>query len=628
MQLTQRQKKIIHIISQSKSEITSNQILCELNCSLRTLRNEIQKINHMAKGRLIRSSNKGYFIDQALLETLNIESDSSVNNDIYLILNSLIFDKEEWNFYDLADSLYLSESTLQNRLKSASQLLKKHNLSLNVKNGSVQIMGNEYDKCKLIRSLILNESNPIFLDLENCSDYFLDMDIALLKRIITDAISEHHCYIESYYAENLYLNIMIVLSRIQKNCHMEATTPFLADDSPEISIASKICKLYSLHYSEFTYCAEDISYIAMLISGQVKPQTELFYALPSNDISFKNTINEILLHTFNYYMLNIDYEPFLSSFLLHVYALIRRAHTGQYLHDITVENLKTSCPFIYDVAIYICKQLEEAFYIHIPDAEIGYIAIHIGFAIENATKEDTTVKLLLLCNDYHDSRRRILEKLKAFHTDEIEVICTQIDFNQQKLKANVDMIVTTFPVEIIGKQVVTISPFYTSADAMNVDHAIKQCQINKEKRRNRNLLLNCFHDKLFFIDDSIDTKEKAINFLGNKIEDFGLAPEGFTKSVMQREKTSSTCFFNAFAIPHALEMNARKTMFSVLINKNGILWDEDVKIPIVLMITASQNDRKEFMKIYSSIIRYLWNKDNALSVAKVNNFTEFLDFFQ
>ena len=78
--------------------MTSDQILYELNCSLRTLRNEIQAINRAAKGNLVRSSNKGYFLDRSLLETQPITADAAVQNDVYQILNSLI-EKEELDFY-------------------------------------------------------------------------------------------------------------------------------------------------------------------------------------------------------------------------------------------------------------------------------------------------------------------------------------------------------------------------------------------------------------------------------------------------------------------------------------------------------------------------------------------------
>lgn len=507
-------------------------------------------------------------------------------------------------------------------------LLKEHNLELYIKNNVVKIKGNEYDKCRLIKFLLLNESNSLFFDLENCSDYFLDIDISLLKRIIKDAIFEYNYYIEEYYAENLYLNIIIALSRMSKNFHIEYPD-FLSPEksSEEFQIALKICHSYMRHYPSFSYQENDVRYIAVLITGYIKPQ-EITASSDFISSEFCSIIRGILMHTFNYYMLDIDYESFFSSFMLHVHALVRRVRSEQYLSDITVEDLRTSCPFIYDVAVYLSKQLEQAFQITIPGSEIGYIAIHIGFAIENATHENNTLKLLLLCNDYHNASHRIQKKLEESYSDSIEILYVSSYYELHKFQNSADLIISALPLEIIGKRIVKISPFYTSLDALHIDEAIKQCLKENESRKRQQLLFSCFHDKLFFINDSITTKEEAIQFLGNKIEKFGLAPSGFTASCLQRESASSTCFFQLFAIPHALEMNAKKTMFSVLISPGGILWDKNSQINLVFMIAMSQNDRKEFMKIYTSIIQYLWDKEKARALSKVKNFTEFLGFFQ
>lgn len=628
MQLTQRQKEIIRIIAQSQKEITSEQLLPELKCSLRTLRNEIQKINHSAKGKLIHSSNKGYSIDKHLFNTTDFEIEEAPNQDIYQLLKVLLFEKENWNFYDLSDAFYMSESTLYKRLKSVSAFLKKYNLDLVIKNNNVNIKGKEYDKCRLINFLILNESNPLFLDLESCSTYFLDMNVAFLKQIIIDAVSEFGYYIEDYYAENLYLNIIIALSRISKDFHMEQLdSSSLQKNSEEFQIALKICHSCSRHYPSFCYQENDINYIAMLITGYIKPQTTFPSSVAMNP-TFCNAVKDILIHTFNYYMLNIDYESFLSPFLLHVYALIKRAQNHQYLQDITVEDLRTSCPFIYDVSVYLSQQLEKAFQIFIPASEIGYIAIHIGFAIESAIQKNDTLKILLLCSDYHNISRKIQEKLKDEYADSIEIYYASSYYELRKLQNMADLIISVLPLEIIGKHFIKISPFYTALDAAHVNEAINQCLKENERRKRHLLLLSCFHDKLFFIDNSINTKKDAIQFLGDKIEKFGIAPAGFTTSCLQRERASSTCFFQLFAIPHALEMNAKKTMFSVLISPDGILWDEDSQIHLIFMIAVNRNDRKEFLEIYTSIIQCLWDKEKARSLSQVKNFTEFLDFFQ
>lgn len=86
---------------------------------------------------------------------------------------------------------------------------------------------------------------------------------------------------------------------------------------------------------------------------------------------------------------------------------------------------------------------------------------------------------------------------------------------------------------------------------------------------------------------------------------------------------SSTCFFETFAIPHAMELNAKKTMFCVLINENGIHWDQH-QIKIVLMIAVKQQDRLEFMKIYNSIIHVLWNQSKVAKLIQAQDYQDFI----
>ncbi|MEG0275174.1 MAG: PTS sugar transporter subunit IIA, partial [Longicatena sp.] len=206
----------------------------------------------------------------------------------------------------------------------------------------------------------------------------------------------------------------------------------------------------------------------------------------------------------------------------------------------------------------------------------------------------------------------------------IEIINVVSTVQALPLETSADLIIAAIPLELTTHKVVSISPFYTMMDQLAVDDAIHACRKSLKARQEQQLLLSYFHEKLFFVRDDLDTAEDVIQFLGNQIEQFGLAEKGFTDSVLKREQMSSTCFFETFAIPHALELNAKKTMFCVLINKHGIKWDQH-RIKIVLMIAVQQQDRKSFMKIYNSVIHVLWNKEKLARLVKSESLPDFID---
>lgn len=93
---------------------------------------------------------------------------------------------------------------------------------------------------------------------------------------------------------------------------------------------------------------------------------------------------------------------------------------------------------------------------------------------------------------------------------------------------------------------------------------------------------------------------------------------------MEREQLSSTCFFDTFAIPHALDMNATHTMICVLTSESGIQWDDHV-LHIVLMLAVQQNDRKKFMELYNGIVQTLEKPEKVNKLVLADNLMDFLN---
>ena len=117
---------------------------------------------------------------------------------------------------------------------------------------------------------------------------------------------------------------------------------------------------------------------------------------------------------------------------------------------------------------------------------------------------------------------------------------------------------------------------------------------------------------------------KSSAFWEKKTVQFGIAKKGFTDSVVMREDLSSTCFFDTFAIPHAIELNAYQTSFSILTTEDFLPWDDN-KIKVVFMIAVSQSDRKEFEKIYHGIIDILCDKNSILQLSQAETYMEFIN---
>ena len=141
------------------------------------------------------------------------------------------------------------------------------------------------------------------------------------------------------------------------------------------------------------------------------------------------------------------------------------------------------------------------------------------------------------------------------------------------------------------------------------------------------ILTSCFNPALFFIDQTITTKQEAIQFLGQKMVDFGIVQQSFIDSVFEREKLSPTCFFDAFAIPHALTMDAKKTIISVLINEKGIQWD-DTQIKLCLLIAIQKENILEFSNVYNNTVYALCDYERLNRLFKCTTSAEFVNILK
>lgn len=623
---TERQQKIINEIAGTSDFITGKALSILLNVSIRTIQTEISRINQIIM--LVDSSNRGYSINKSNYFKLN-KSNISKPRYEHIMLRKLILADTPYHIEELAEMLYMSTSSLEKKLRSFSDLFKLFNLRFYRENMYVQIIGNELDKRHFIHHLILKEISPSFNSINNLDDYLPDTNIEKIETIVLNSIDKYNYFIENAYSSNLILHVAIALYRMKSNHYVEdIISDGINSKCIEYQIALEICKQYSQDLP-ISPSKIDISHIATLLSGQIKPLYSSVSKLNAENIMSKNfysEINDILFEVFNYYMLNIDYSNQPYRFALHIDAMIKRVKNNFPAPNDLLKNIKENCPFIHDVSVQIARKISEAYNISIPVSEIGYIDIHIGYLIEDSIAQNNKLQVILLCSEYHNITESIQKRLLNNFSEFIHLTVINSKHPFDNLDNTADLIITTFPFKV-NKKTICISPFYTTKDYLKIDNAIKKCLKEKQKSEYTQTLSSVFHENLFFRRNDLKTKYEIINFLGQKVIDFGLAEEGFIQSVIERENLSSTCFFDTFAIPHANEINAKKTMFCVLINEEGIQWDKH-NIYIVLMMTVHQDDRKEFMTLYEGVIQSLANPEKVKRLVSAKTHLEFIHYLE
>lgn len=626
--LSNRERQIIIALADSVRPVTSSYIGQILKVSSRTIRNEIKSINNAIELEIICSDKRGFYLNPAYKKFVQslIQAEPQPDKKMQ-ILKMLLFSKPNISFTDLADQNFISESSLQLIISEINKYLLDYNLQIVRKNAVVTLAGSEQEKRILINALITKEIDPIFLNIDNCSAYFPNIDIDKVKSAVEEALNSFNYYIDNFYLTNFYINLLIILTRSEMS---DETDLRKYSNTVEYAIADMILKNY---YKNNSYKESEAIDVARLLIGQVKPSKGIAInnseSEPlSND--FLDIIRSLLSNTFQHYMLDINSEEFLKVFAIHVDNMIKRCKENHQV--INTDNLsgsiKYTCPFIYDVATYLANRIEDAFKVHIPDEEISLIAIHIGFSIEKSFKTSDKIRVYIICADYNQIVINLINELKLNYENNIEIagVVTSVKKDSALLDSN-DLIISMIPFNAVQDNICFISPFFTSADKAKLTGKIEK-YLNKQRNSEFLTAAKQYFDKsLFFISDQYTTKDEVLKFLTNTVIKKKIVNKDYYKSVLIRESQSSTCFFGKFAIPHALTLDAERSSFCILINKNGIHWDNS-SIPLVFLITINKADRKNFKLVYDGLIRSLLNQDTYQKLIHAQNYEEFISCFK
>ena len=166
--ITSRQLNIIKTLLSSNEAMSSIALSQAIGCSTKTIQSEIKYINKVIKkGKIVSTRGIGYKIEGSLEE---IDLNEDIYNDIdrvgYIIKELLNLKNEEAvKLEDLADSMYVSVSTVKNDLKEVKEILNDYNIKVATKHKQgILVLGREKDIVACISDLCIKKENDLSIN--------------------------------------------------------------------------------------------------------------------------------------------------------------------------------------------------------------------------------------------------------------------------------------------------------------------------------------------------------------------------------------------------------------------------------------------------------------------------------
>jgi lichenan operon transcriptional antiterminator len=628
--MSDKYERLLDYLSQSDTRVTAAELAEHLGVTTRSVRSYVTAAKAAAHPlSIISSSTTGYRLNRDAYATFasgGVQRDGDTPRDrVHHLVRRLTDAPGGLDIHALAESLYVSESTIESDLRKVKSLGEDAGLTLSRSGSVVSLTGTEAEYRRVLSKIFRTESAQGFLELENVQKEFVSEDLGAFKTRLIEMLQSQGYFVNEYGVNSVLLHVAIAVDRV-----IRRPVPKIADAAARVDtpITAALSDLTREHF-DVELDDTDVQYLAKLLTtrvitpGQNEPVQSVVdnYVVPEH----LETVRRIVGQVGEEYLLDLDDEAFMVRFALHVGNLIARAEDNSYSRNPLVKSIKTSYPMIYDVAVFIASQIQREKSITINDDEISYIAMHIGSHLERQSRHEERLTVAIVSPGYYDMHDILRAHIERALGDElaVEVVVTRTDVTWSDFST--DLVLTTIAAKGASDNVVVIQPFLTEADVENIRRAITRVRRHRRRIRIKDDLLRYFDEALFLRNVQAADEASMIRLLGDLMLEQGVIDEAYVAGAIEREALSSTAFTESIAVPHAMSMSASRTSIAIAVNETAMPWGEN-RVNVIALIAFSSSGRASFQTVFDQFVEVFADRAEVLElIRRSTGFTEFIE---
>lgn len=597
--LTERQNEIIKLLNQYHI-LSADKIAKMLNVSTKTIRNEIHKINSSLNlNYIISQKGTGYLIN----EQIQLEKEYASEQNIQYLILKKILNHDFYNFYELADELFISESNLQRYIKRVNEIIQKRNSSIKIcrQQNQLYLNGTETEKRQITTYFLMNELNQYNFNLSMYQSLFLRIDILELQKIITEFNNSHHLNLRDVEIISLVIHVALMLERVIRGNEIINEVDFVNDEYNHLSI--QFANILQIRY-EIKLNKSEIKYLSLLLAGKVP-------SIEENDINeVKQFIQQLIIEINESFDVDLQQDSkFADNFLIHLIGLKRRITNHTFLNNPLIKELQKNFPVIYDMSVFIALKIQEFFSTQLYEDEIGYITLHLMGAIERL-HTSLHKKIVLIYPFGQAGYDYIVKKINHIHDLEIEICCQLSMFDAFQIKEyQPDLVISFVHIEEkVGYPIYVCHNLLLEEDIENIYNILKG---------NHTFKKNVFFEKeLFHIYNDIENKEDVIHRLCESLYYKGYVDQQYEGLVLAREQIAPTAYGSMFAIPHAVKKAGFATRIAVALLDKPIDWNQQ-KVRLVFLFCLTKERNEEFDLLFEKLVGLLDESKKSERIIKM-----------
>ena len=615
--------KVLEKISSTPTAVFTLRQLAELyGVTPRTIRNYIKTINNDYPNLIIINKEK-VCLNQNTNHTLKITDFEESRTSI--LFRELVKNKNV-DYYDFAAKEYIEIPTVEKDIINLRRILKDFSVEL-VKDGvMISLAGTEHDFRRAISSLLKGEMNKKLYNLEVLKKCYPTIDVYLLESTLKKQAKKHSLVINAYAQFDVLLHLCISITRaneIEDTEILVEETNYLKSAYITGFIDDVISELKSMFAVDLnTY---EKKYLSYLFASRIAKMSLISDSLNKDYLndSITRVISAALDQASGKFYLDFNKPDLIDKLNIHIQSLIERTKKQQIIKNPFTENLKNQFPLVYEISVYIASELQKMLDILITEDEISFFALHIGSFILQNDRFVNALSCVIVYPQYNEMQNEFARKIQSIFAPELKI--TQIVDEMTSLirQESTDLIISIIPLLNI-RNVVYVSPLLNRTDIKSIETAMENKRKEKSALDIKDSFVQLLSKDFFMKNIYFDTEQEYIIFMCKQLENSRIVDDEFLRSTLAREAISSTAFNNIVAIPHALEMTAKKTAISIVVNEQPIIWGNSC-VNIVILLALSKHDLEQFYDIFDSLISLFSKVENISPLIKANDYFEFVN---
>lgn len=584
-----RALSIIKILLNSVEPVSSLALSQEIGCSTKTIQNEIKEVNKELKNcEIVSIRGIGYKIE-GNLDDIDIKNSDLYDYDrveyiIKKIINISSTDKDTIKLEDLADSMYVSLSTVKNDLKEVKKILNEYNLKISSKHKQgICIEASEEDIIKFI----INYSNKVdnSLSIKDFLNNNIIENLFSIKKILLDTLSYENMILTDNEFKNIVNYISIYLSRNNTN-------------------QSDFIKEYIKKYK----------------SKKEKPISE------DGQLLIRKAIKEFCRDLNIATSINLSHDKIFEECLFnHICNLYKRADLGINQYEITAGEIKLKYPFPFELGKIAKKTIEKNLNMEISEDEVENIALHIGGALERIDKRDEkkVYKTIIVCTSGVGTSMLIKSKLENIFKGKLEIIKVIPSYLIDYINVlDIDFVISTVEVNLENVNVIKVSPMLTDKEIKLIEKYIETENVYIDLD-----IQNLFSSELFFKDIKAETRSQVIDIMSKKLVEKGYIDDTMRQSYFERETIATTEIGNMVAIPHGAKGEVYENKVAIGILKEPISWEVG-KVRLVIMLALDKEKILDYEEVFSKIYKRVDSIAKVISICENKSYEKFIKLFK